>query len=104
MNPESENLENSGVFTTMHDDTYVDMGDTGPEHATKTRENRPPQESTGQISGQTDPELKTLLDRWHTLPQTIRRQIVRLADSASLALDGVPSDPASDENSHTRNA
>ena len=32
--PESETCENSRVFTTMHNDTYVDMGDTGFEPVT----------------------------------------------------------------------
>ena len=32
--PESETCDNSRVFTTMHNDTYVDMGDTGFEPVT----------------------------------------------------------------------
>ena len=70
------------------------MGAAGFEPAAKTRENHALQKATGPISGPADPELQILNDRWHTLPQTIRHQIARLADSASLALDGVTNNPA----------
>lgn len=66
------------------------LGLNGLEHATKTSENQSLPKTTGPVSGPVDPELQIVNDRWHTLPQTIRHQIARLADSASLALDGVP--------------